>query len=288
MTVMNRLVLFSPLLLLSGKALAFPLGLGYAVTKEKVDISETVKEHEEGTFSYRATYQTISILDYSGIVCAGFQNAHAQAEARDKAVRGAQYDTTVKPGDSVSYSWKAATPVAGTACGVHLHSALSPGKADIGGALPHGQSGGDATISGWTAFGMFAKPFDDMPDYFWKLHLMVDVREARVKGVPGGEDLKHNVFGMPFDYEVGRVINVPDVGGFMVWGSTGYDMLFWLLKSIVPEQFPTSFLRLGAGVGYQTPVEGLQVRLTFKRSDTGFDARGVKEAGYSLGVYYQM
>jgi hypothetical protein len=71
---------------------------------------------------------------------------------------------------------------------------------------------------------------------------------------------------MPFDYEVGGVINIPGVAGFMAWGSIGYDMVFWILKELVPGNFPTSFLRYGAGVGYQTPIENLQVKLAYKKN----------------------
>lgn len=275
-------------LLAAEAATAFPLGLGYSLTKERVEVSETPKEQERGTFKFDASYHTFSILDYSGLLCAGFQNAHRQMEAREKALDKAQYDSTIKPGDEVKYSWKAAEPVQGTACGIQLHRSTSEEKADIGGALASGKSGGNAVIEGWTAFGIVANKFESFPEVYWKLHLMVDVREVKISGIPGEDDLSHQVFGMPFDYELGRVFNIAGVGGFFAWGSVGYDMVLWILKSLVPAEFPTSFMRFGAGIGYQTPIEALQVKLGYKKNDTGFDARGVKETGYSLGVAYQM
>lgn len=147
---------------------------------------------------------------------------------------------------------------------------------------------GTAAIEGWTAFGQIAKPFENDPNLYWKLHISVDVREAKVHGIPGQEDLKLNVFGMPFDYEIGRIINLENVGGFFVWGSIGYDPLLWLLKSIASGEIPSSLVRYGFGGGYQTPIPSLQVRLGYKNTDTGFDGRQLTERGYSLGVAYQM
>ena len=294
MELMMRRLIAVTILGLTGatQAAAFPLGLGYGTTTESVEITENVKEREYGSFKFNATYHTISILDYTGILCAGFQNAHAQMEARNQALEGAKYDSSVKPGDSVSYSWKAATPQAGSSCGVHLHSSQSDNKADAGGLL--GSKTGKATLAGWTAFGVVAKPFAFDPNIFWRLNLMVDVREIKIVDVPPSsmgspyETQKLSILAMPFDYEVGGVINVPGIAGFSAWGSVGYDMVFWLLKELVPGNFPTSFLRYGAGVGYQTPIDLLMVKLAYKKTDSFVESRGLIEQGYTLGIYYQM
>ena len=93
---------------------------------------------------------------------------------------------------------------------------------------------------------------------------------------------------MPVEYELGRIINVENVGGFFVSGLIGWDPIFALLKAIAPAQMPASLWRFGATAGYQTPVPQLQVRLSVKRTDEGFDEIGYKETPVSLGLFYQM
>jgi hypothetical protein len=274
--------------LLSGSAAAFPLGLGYEVNQFKVELEENIKRKEPGKFTFNASYHSIGLLDYTGILCAGFQNVHSQMEAHDKAVERAQYDTTKKPGDKITYTWKAVMPVQGTACGVRFHRATSDEKAEMGGTLPKSKTLHGASLAGWTAFGIVTAPFEGAPDYFWKLHLMVDVRDVIIKGIPGTEDFKETVLAMPFDYELGRIINIESIGGFMVWVSAGYDMFMWIMKALTPEYFPSSFVRLGAGVGYQTPIDRLQIRLAYKKTDTAVSSRQLLESGYTLGIYYQM
>jgi hypothetical protein len=68
----------------------------------------------------------------------------------------------------------------------------------------------------------------------------------------------------------------------------GWDPVFSLLKAIDSSQMPTSFLRFGLTLGYQLPVPSLQVRLSYKRTDEGFDEIGYKERPISLGLFYQM
>lgn len=264
------------LLVASTPAAAFPLGLGYEFQKDKIKVTDNSEKGAHFSYDLDQTVHTFSILDFSGIVCAGFQNAHAQSEARNAALEGAAKDSSVKPGDSVGYSWKAVSPQAGTACGVQLHRASGEAKYK-------GQTA-DARLDGWTAFGLLTQPFDGDQTLFWKLKLMVDVRTLDVDGAEKEGDLLN----MPFEFEVGKILNVEKVGGFFVSGMVGYDMIFWIMKSIAGEEFPTSFLRLGVTGGYQTPIENLQVRLSVKQTDQGFDKRGYKETPVSLGVFYQM
>lgn len=282
------LLFFAASLSFSGLAAAFPLGLSYEINDYEVELKENTKRKEPGNFVFEANYHSISLLDYSGILCAGFQNAHRQMEARDQALDRAQYDSTKKPGDSISYSWRPVMPVQGTACGVRWHRATSDEKADISGSIPAAKTAGGSEIDGWTAFGIVAAPFESAPEYFWKLHLMVDIRDISIKGIPGQDNFNETILTMPFDYEAGRVFNIEGIGGFSLWVSAGYDMIFWIMKAMLPEYFPTSFVRLGAGVGYQTPIDQLQLRLAYKSTDTAVSSRQLLESGFTLGIYYQM
>jgi hypothetical protein len=160
----NLLAVTILIISVSPDAMSFPLGLGYGSTTENVVITDNVKERKYGSFEFNATYHTISILDYTGILCAGFQNAHAQMEARNQALEGAKYDSSIKPGDKVNYGWKAAAPQAGSSCGVQLHSARSDEKADAKGLL--GNKTGKASVAGWTAFGIIASTFAADPNIF--------------------------------------------------------------------------------------------------------------------------
>lgn len=289
-----RLILAVILASLSGVAFAdgLPIGLGYTYTTETVDIPENAADKQAGSFHFNAATHSFSLLDYSGILCSGFQNAHRQMEARNEALRNAQYDTSKKAGDTITYSYRVAEPVEGSACGVTMVRSASEEKADVGGSLPHGKSSGSAEISGWQAFGVVAWAIGERTTF--KLNITADFRSITIKGlpvgpyaIPGDDKYDNDLIAMPVDLELDQIVNSP-VGSFIVWGSLGHDPVFWLLKQIDSSKIPSDFWRFGAGVGYQTPVEGLQVRAGYKNTDEGFDGRQVKESGYTLGAYYQM
>jgi hypothetical protein len=244
---------------------------------DPVHVQDNSDDDNHIAYDFKQRVHAFSLLDYSGFLCAGFQNAHRQMEARNEALDRAAHDSSVKAGDTIHYSYVAAEVQAGAPCGIKIYK-TSGGDGSVDGQDFH------ASLSGWSAFGGFSAPFEGSEEWFWKAMIYGDFRELHIDG--GGKNA--DLIQMPIEYEVGKIVNVPGVAGFIVSGMIGYDPIFALMKSLAPDEMPASFIRYGVTAGYQTPVQALQVRLSYRSTDEGFDSHGFKERPIILGVYYQM